>query len=72
MSEITITAQELNIRKSHGTVYICRSCKDNLNKIVLIKYEAGKRQAVLTGFCSSCIQMMEDCKPCVRLKQEST
>ena len=64
MSEIVITQQELNVRKSHGTVYICRSCKDNLNKIVLLRYEAGKRPAVITGFCASCFEAMNSCKTC--------
>ena len=39
--EVEITQQELNTLKSHGSVYICRSCKDNKNQIVLLKYKAG-------------------------------
>jgi len=68
MSEIVITQQELNVRKSHGTVYICRSCKDNLNKIVLLRYEAGKRQAVITGFCASCLDTIDSCRLCPKQK----
>ena len=64
MSEIVITQQELNVRKSHGTVYICRSCKDNLNKIVLLRYEAGKRRAVITSFCASCLDTIDSCRLC--------
>ena len=64
MSEIVITQQELNVRKSHGTVDICRSCKDNLNKIVLLRYEAGKRHAVITGFCASCLDTIDSCRLC--------
>jgi len=66
MSEIVITKQELNIRKSHGTVYICGSCKDNLDKIVLLKYEAGKRPTVITGFCASCFESISSCRVCIK------
>jgi uncharacterized CHY-type Zn-finger protein len=69
MSEIVITQQELNVRKSHGTVYICRSCKDNLNKIVLLRYEAGKRPTVITGFCTSCLEAIDSCRVCPIQKQ---
>lgn len=72
MPEIQITKQELDVRMSNGTVYICRSCRDNLNKIILLRYEAGKRPAVITGFCSSCLIMMEECKPCAKLRRVST
>lgn len=71
MSEIVITPHELNVRKSHGTVYICRSCKDNLNKIVLLRYEAGKRPAVITGFCISCLESINSCKICPKQKPDS-
>ena len=72
MSEIVITQQELNVRKSHRTVYICRSCRDNLNKIVLLKYEAGKRPTVLTGFCTSCFESINSCKVCPNQKRGPT
>lgn len=72
MSEIVITQKELNVRKSHGTVYICGSCRDNLNKIVLLRYEAGKRQAVITGFCTSCFESINSCKVCPTQKLGST
>ena len=64
MPETVITEQELNIRKSNGTVYICRSCKDNLNKIVLINYKPGGIHNVFTGFCASCLRMMSECNTC--------
>lgn len=67
--ETVITEHDLKKLKSHGTVYICRSCKDNLNKIVLLTYEAGKRQAVITGFCASCLDTIDSCRLCITQKQ---
>lgn len=65
MFEETIIGQsELNVLKSHGTVYICRSCKDNLNKIKLINYKAGGIHQVFTGFCASCTENMKACALC--------
>lgn len=62
--EAIISQSELSKLRSHGTVYICRSCKDNLNKIVLINYKAGGIHQVFTGFCASCTEAMISCNLC--------
>lgn len=59
-----IKEEELDVLKSQGTVYICRSCKDNLNKTVLINYKPGGIRQVFTGFCSSCSSLMQSCNSC--------
>lgn len=62
--ETVITEHDLKKLKSHGTVYICRSCQDNLNKIILINYKAGGIRQVFTGFCVSCTEAMNSCNAC--------
>lgn len=62
--EVEITQQELNKLKSHGSVYICRSCKDNKNQIVLLKYKAGGIHQVFTGFCYYCESLFAGCGTC--------
>ena len=62
--ETVITEQDLKKLKNNGTVYICRSCKDNLNKLVLLNYKAGGMHQVFTGFCVSCTLAMNSCGAC--------
>lgn len=62
--ETVITEQDLKKLKNNGTVYICRSCRDNLNKIVLINYKPGGMNQVFNGFCSSCTTAMQSCGAC--------
>lgn len=62
--EIVIKKQEFETLKGNGTVYICRSCLDNSNKIVLLNYKQGKSHQVFDGFCSSCLKSMQKCDFC--------
>jgi hypothetical protein len=68
--ETIISSSELNTLKSHGTVYICRSCKDNKNQIVLLNYKAGGIHQVFTGFCSYCESLFAGCGTCRQKTKE--
>jgi hypothetical protein len=61
--EIMITDKELAVRKSQGTVYICKSCRDR-GKIILLGYDVGKKQEIYFGYCSSCLKNMGECPTC--------
>jgi hypothetical protein len=62
---VEISEAELNTRKSGGVVVICRSCKDNKNKIVMIDYkQSTKDKGVHYQFCNECMQLMGMCIPC--------
>lgn len=63
-AQIVITENELAGLKSRGTVYICRSCKDNKNKLVLVDHKIGGIQHVFTDFCADCVREMEECETC--------
>lgn len=62
--ETVITKQELDLLKSNGTVYICRSCRDFKNKIVLLKYSPSKKLGLFEGFCRDCEDAMKSCESC--------
>jgi hypothetical protein len=62
--EVVINEKDLITLKSHGTVYICRSCKDNKDRLVLINYKSGGIHQVFTGFCVSCAEEIESCSVC--------
>ena len=62
--ETIISEQDLKKLTNNGSVYICRSCKDNLNKLVLLSYKAGGTHQVFTGFCASCTTAMQACNTC--------
>lgn len=62
---VIISESELNTRKSAGVVVICRSCKDNKNKIAMIDYKPSmNKKGVQYQFCEECIQLMGMCVPC--------
>lgn len=62
--KVEITQEEFETRKSNGAVWICRSCKDNRNKIVLLKYDSSKTPTVNYHFCDDCVKLMGMCVPC--------
>ena len=64
MSETTISQQEFKTLKSNGRIYICRSCLDNKNKVIMLKYEPIKSHGVVYGFCSACSKMIFECSTC--------
>ena len=59
-----ITEKELSVRKSHGTVYLCKSCKDLRGKLVLVEYHEGERHDILYSFCPDCMKFMVGCPTC--------
>jgi hypothetical protein len=63
---VQISEAELNTRKSNGAVFICRSCKDNAKKIMMVQYEQTKGipNGIYYQFCSECLKLMGDCIPC--------
>lgn len=63
---VQISEAELSTRKSNGAVFICRSCKDNGNKIMLVQYKenSGIPNGIYYQFCSECTKMLGDCIPC--------
>ena len=61
---VEISEAELNTRKSNGAVYICRSCKDNRNKIMMISFDQVRNNGVYYQFCKECMQLMGTCIPC--------
>jgi hypothetical protein len=65
---VVITAQELNVRKSNGSVYICRSCKDNRDKILMLAYDPNGNNGVYYQFCNECLVDMGHCVPCSKRK----
>jgi hypothetical protein len=66
--KIEITEQEFNTRKSHGTIFICRSCLDNRNKYIMVDYKE-EGNCVHYRFCEDCMQMMGECAPCKAKKK---
>jgi hypothetical protein len=60
---VSITEQELNVRKSNGAVWICRSCKDNKQKYIMVNYDPNSK-GLFYSFCKECIETMNDCIPC--------
>ena len=65
---VLITEQELNTRKNNGSVYICRSCKDNRNRILMISYNPKGTNGVYYQFCDECLKAMGHCVPCSKKK----
>lgn len=61
---VVITSQELETRKRNGAVYICRSCKDNRNRILMISYDPNGNKGVYYQFCNECMTLMGACIPC--------
>ena len=61
---IEITRREVAIRKSQGSVYICRSCADVRNKIVMTGYTPKGPKGIYYNFCEMCIKSMEKCQTC--------
>ena len=61
---VVITAKELQTRKSNGSVYLCISCKDVSNKIVMTNYTPKGPRGVYYNFCEVCIKSMEECRTC--------
>jgi hypothetical protein len=61
---VEITEAELSKRKSNGSVFICRSCKDNKNKIVLVEYKKGAQRGVHYQFCQDCLKLIDECARC--------
>ena len=61
---VEITEAELRKRKSNGSVFICRSCKDNRNKIVMVEYKQSAQRGVYYQFCDDCLKLMVGCVPC--------
>jgi hypothetical protein len=65
MSEvIIITKQELDILKSNGSVYVCQSCRDFKNKIVLLAYKPNKIHQIFDGVCDECFATLKKCSKC--------
>jgi hypothetical protein len=64
MLETLITKKELDIRKSQGTVYICRSCYDFNKKIILIDFDTKTKNGLIFGFCKKCEKLLTSCGPC--------
>jgi hypothetical protein len=64
--KVEITEAELKTRQYKGAVFICRSCKDNSNKIMMLRYDESKDtpRGVYYQFCSDCVKMLKDCIPC--------
>lgn len=62
--ETVISKQELDILKSNGTVYLCRSCKDFKDKLVLLEYKPNKIHGIFEGFCKECKSSMQSCGAC--------
>ena len=62
--KVEITEQEFNIRKSKGAIWICRSCKDNLNKIMMLRHDTALRPSVNYHFCDDCIMSIKVCSTC--------
>lgn len=63
-TEIVITEQELDILKSNGTVYVCQSCRDFKNKIVLLVYKPSNLHKIFDGFCDECNTALKKCRKC--------
>lgn len=61
---VEITETELNTRKSNGAVYICRSCKDNRNKITLLSFDPNGKKGIYYQFCNDCMNLVGECIPC--------
>jgi hypothetical protein len=65
---VVITAQELQTRRSNGSVYICRSCKDNRDKITMLSFDPNGNSGVYYQFCDECLVDMGHCVPCSKKK----
>lgn len=61
---IEISESELQKRKSNAAVFICRSCKDNKNKIVMVAYKTNVTHGIYYQFCDECLTLMDECLPC--------
>lgn len=63
---VEISEAELKTRQSKGAVFICRSCKDNRNKIVMLQYiqDGSIQNGIHFQFCNDCLQLMGTCIPC--------
>lgn len=62
---LEISEAELNTRKIGGVVIICRSCKNNKNKIMMLQYTASDSvRGIHFQFCDECMKLMGVCIPC--------
>jgi len=64
MFETIITQKELDLRKSKGTIYICKSCYDFSKKITMINYDSQKNNGLIFGFCETCKKSLDSCGTC--------
>lgn len=62
--KVEISNQELNTRKSNGAVFLCKSCKDNLNKNVMLEYNPTGAKGIYYRFCIDCLNAIKECIPC--------
>lgn len=61
--DIVITEKELVTRKSQGTVFICRVCKNN-GKVVVIAHHIGKNGGIVYAYCQECLKAAVGCPAC--------
>ena len=67
---IEISDSELQTRHKNGKTIICRSCKDNRGKNVLLSYDRNGNSGLEFGFCNDCLKLMGQCVPCSVKKQK--
>lgn len=69
--KVQISEEELKTRQSNGAVFICRSCKDNQGKIMMLNYKenSGVPNGIYFQFCNECIKLVTDCIPCKSRKK---
>ncbi len=61
---VEIKEDELKTRKLNAGVFICKSCKDNKGKIVMVQYKTNAEPGVYYQFCDDCMKLMGTCVPC--------
>lgn len=61
---IVITEQELNVRRSQGTVYLCKPCRELRHKLVMVQHDLNGRNEVVYRFCSDCLRLARSCPTC--------
>lgn len=65
---VIITEKELNTRRRNGAVYICRSCKDNRNRLLMLAHDPKGNNGIYYQFCEECLVAMGHCVPCSKKK----
>lgn len=65
--DIRITKKELQVRKSQGTVYLCKNCSDR-GILTLIAHVKSQKGGVVYGLCDSCMGEALRCPFCAAKK----